>query len=238
MKEQIETLVKLQKIETETNHINTILNEVSNKINSLDTRLSSYEISISQAEESLNILKKKYRDLETDIDMNNQTINKGKDRLNGVKTNKEYQALLKGIDELNKKNFNIEEEMLTLMDQIEQTQNDIDKQKDEYENLKQEVHKEKQSIIQGSRQAQKKLSELDNARGKISAMIAPDLLKKFQMIKDQIPGPAIVPIKGIVCEGCNMNIPPQMRNDLKKFESLKFCPFCYRLIYWEEQKTD
>jgi len=234
MKEQIETLVKLQKIETETGHVNTILNDVSQKINSLDTRLSSFELSASQAAEALDSLKKKYRDFESDIEMNLVTINKGKDRLNTVKTNKEYQALLKGIEELNKKNYGIEEEMLVLLSQIEEAQNDIDKSTSEYENLKQEVHKEKESIIQGSQQAKEKLSKLDNDRKIISEMIAPDLLKKFQMIKEQIPGPVIVAIKGIVCEGCNMNIPPQMRNDLKKFESLKLCPFCFRLIYWEE----
>jgi predicted nucleic acid-binding Zn-ribbon protein len=122
-----------------------------------------------------------------------------------------------------------------LLDQIEEAQNDIDKRKDEYENLKQEVKKEKENIIQGSQQAKDKLSKLDKDRKKISEMIAPDLLKRFRDIQEQIPGPSIVPVKGIVCEGCNMNIPPQMRNDLKKFESLRFCPFCFRLIYWEEQ---
>lgn len=235
MKEQIKTLVKLQKIETETGHVNTILNDVSEKINSLDTRLSSFELSVEQASENLETLKKQYRDYESDIEMNNDTISKGKERLNTVKTNKEYQALLKGIEELNKKNSNIEEDMLGLLEQIEETKSSLEIKNNEFENLKQEVQKEKENIINGSAQAKEKLSELGNDRVKVSEMLKPDIYKKFKMVQDQVSGPVIVPVKGVVCDGCNMNIPPQMRNDLKKFESLKFCPFCFRLIYWEEQ---
>jgi len=62
MKEQIETLVKLQKIETETWQVNTILNNVSQKINALDTRLSSCELTVAETAASLEELKKKYRE--------------------------------------------------------------------------------------------------------------------------------------------------------------------------------
>jgi predicted nucleic acid-binding Zn-ribbon protein len=32
-----------------------------------------------------------------------------------------------------------------------------------------------------------------------------------------------------------MNIPPQMYNELHRFDSLKNCPHCQRIIYWLNQ---
>ncbi|MEE9535799.1 MAG: C4-type zinc ribbon domain-containing protein, partial [Desulfobacterales bacterium] len=34
-----------------------------------------------------------------------------------------------------------------------------------------------------------------------------------------------------VCQGCNVNIPPQLYNELQRFDTLMFCPHCQRIIY-------
>jgi len=31
-----------------------------------------------------------------------------------------------------------------------------------------------------------------------------------------------------------MNIPPQMYNELQRYDSLKLCPFCNRILYWDK----
>jgi predicted nucleic acid-binding Zn-ribbon protein len=46
-------------------------------------------------------------------------------------------------------------------------------------------------------------------------------------------GIAISQVVNATCSGCNMNIPPQMYNELQKRDSLKFCPNCERIIYWK-----
>ena len=46
---------------------------------------------------------------------------------------------------------------------------------------------------------------------------------------------AIVDVKMQVCQGCNMNIPPQMYNELQRGISLKYCPSCERIIYWQDE---
>ena len=81
----------------------------------------------------------------------------------------------------------------------------------------------------------KTLMRLDKERVVISKNLEPEFLKKFQMIKEQqVTGIAVVPVKDAVCLGCNMNIPPQMYNELQRCDSLKLCPYCQRIIYWKE----
>jgi predicted nucleic acid-binding Zn-ribbon protein len=52
------------------------------------------------------------------------------------------------------------------------------------------------------------------------------------IIKEQNPvGLAVVPVKDAVCHGCNVNLPPQLYNELFRCDSLRFCPNCQRIIY-------
>ena len=46
---------------------------------------------------------------------------------------------------------------------------------------------------------------------------------------------AIVAVQDAVCQGCNMNIPPQVYNELLRYDSLRYCPSCFRIIYWQDQ---
>jgi predicted nucleic acid-binding Zn-ribbon protein len=41
-----------------------------------------------------------------------------------------------------------------------------------------------------------------------------------------------VPAVNSICNGCNVNIPPQMYNELQRCKSVKLCPNCQRIIYW------
>jgi hypothetical protein len=43
----------------------------------------------------------------------------------------------------------------------------------------------------------------------------------------------IIAVIDAVCQGCHMNIPPQMYNELQRGDNLTKCPMCQRLIYWK-----
>ena len=36
------------------------------------------------------------------------------------------------------------------------------------------------------------------------------------------------------CQGCNMNIPPQLYNILQRGDAIELCPNCNRIIYWDK----
>ena len=71
----------------------------------------------------------------------------------------------------------------------------------------------------------------------IRGQINDDLLKKYDILREKRNGQAVVPAWKEVCNGCHMNIPPQMYNELQKPEILMLCPNCNRIIYWENKET-
>ena len=167
--------------------------------------------------------------------MNLDRVKKTQAKLRSVKTNKEYQSFLKEIEDVNAKNSKVEDEMIECLERLDETENIMATKKDEYLQLSDRVKSEKETINQGAGQGKKKLAELETDRKVVSGMVDPELLKKYFMIKEQNQGGlAIVPVKDAVCHGCNVNLPPQLYNELHRCDTLRFCPNCHRIIYWKE----
>jgi len=234
IKEQIETLVKLQKIEMETSNIKSTLNNVSKKIGTLDDRLKEFERRIEDKEALIDELKKNYRDKESDFQMNLDREKKIQVKLRSVKTNKEYQALLKEIEDVKIRNSKVEDEMIECVDCMDDAEKAMVSDKDEYLRLSAQINSEKEDIIQAAEQSKQRLAELENDRKGVSDKIDSGLLKKYDLIKGSNKGGlAVVPVKDAVCHGCNVNLPPQLYNELYRGDTLKFCLNCQRIIYWE-----
>ena len=232
MREQIEDLVKLQQIETETVRIKSALNDVSKMLDDLDSGVKIFEQTIETQERIINELKKQYRDHESDIQLNLEKEQKIQAKLRSVKNNKEYQALLKEIEDVRRKNSEIEDEMIDFLDRMDITEKIITTKKDEYINIFEDAKSEKESIKQNAETRKKRLAELDMEGAEVSRLIDPELLKRYLIIKEQSPGGlAVVLVKDAVCHGCNVNIPPQLYNELFRCDSLRFCPNCQRIIY-------
>lgn len=235
MRQQLDILVKIQKIETEASAIKTDLGQVSKKLEKLDDELHAFEQALADEESSFDELTKKYRDFESDAQTNLSSVDKTKVKLRSVKTNKEYQALLKEIEDQKAKNSKIEDQMLECLERLDEIEKSIAKKKQDHVELSEQLKSEKGIIAQDVEQKKKRLVELDMAREEMVGMIEPKLLEKYNTTKSQQAGGlAVASVKNAVCYGCNMNIPPQMYNELHRRDALMFCPHCHRILYWDE----
>ena len=59
-----------------------------------------------------------------------------------------------------------------------------------------------------------------------------EVIYKFEKIVRKKEGLGIVSIKNSVCMGCNMILPPQFVNDVRREEKIIFCPNCSRILYF------
>jgi uncharacterized protein len=235
MKEQIKVLVRLQHLDAETVRIKSTLKNVSRKLEKLDSSLKEIEQTIKDQESVFNELKKQYRDYESDVKINLAKNKKSQEKLRSVKTNKEYQSLLKEIEDVKSKNSLIEDKMIECLDRMDETENIIAKKKDEYLQFSDRIISEKKGIEHEAGIDKEKLNDLDLDRKNVSDLIDSQLLKTYLVIKEQHQGGlAVVPVKDAVCHGCNVNLPPQLYNELFRYNSLKFCPNCQRIIYLKE----
>jgi predicted nucleic acid-binding Zn-ribbon protein len=118
------------------------------------------------------------------------------------------------------------------MDEIDKI---IAQKKDEYSQLSDKIKIEKENIEREAEIDKKKLDEIDSDRDQVCRLLDDELFNKYVKIKEQHQeGLAVVPVKDAVCHGCNVNLPPQLYNELFRYDSLKFCPNCHRIIYLKE----
>jgi predicted nucleic acid-binding Zn-ribbon protein len=234
--EQIVSLVNLQQIEIETRSVKTKIRNVDQRLEKLDDRLRDFKQVIEEQEFVINELNQKYRDYETDVRMNLDAIKKSEAKLSSVKTNKEYQAFLKEIDDIKEKNSKLEDDMIDFLDRIEEAENTLNAKKAEYSELQTRLNNEKETIQKETEEGKRQLENLDAEHNTVVAGIDAGLLATYDNVKSlQGNGIAIVAVKDAVCQGCNVNIPPQMYNELQRGDSLKKCPICDRIIYWKDE---
>jgi hypothetical protein len=191
---------------------------------------------IEKQEFVINELNQKYRDYETDVRMNLDAIKKSEAKLSSVKTNKEYQAFLKEIDDIKVKNSKLEDDMIEFLDRIEEAENTLNTKKAEYSELQTRLNNEKETIQKETEEGKRRLEILDAQLKTVAAGIDAGLLATYNRVKAlQSNAIGIVAVTDAVCQGCNMNIPPQMYNELQRGDSLKRCPICDRIIYWKNE---
>ena len=235
-KKQIDTLVKVQQIEIEAGELKAYLKKVPARISSLEQQLEEFIRGVEDDEAAIEDFNKQYRVLEGDVQLNLSKIQKSQEKLRSVKTNKEYQSSLKEIDDIKSINSKLEDEMLELLEKIETAEKAIKERKQHYTEIVEDSKREKESIERDAEQREENLVELESKHVAIAAELNTGLLKIFSQVKaKQGDLVAIVAVQDAVCQGCNMNIPPQVYNELQRCDSLRYCPSCFRIIYWQDQ---
>jgi hypothetical protein len=113
----------------------------------------------------------------------------------------------------------------------------VNQEEGEYQKWFQEFEKTKETLNAELEKSNQELQNQQALRNKILENIEPDLIKKFEMIKERRQGLAVVSIQDGLCTGCNINIPPQKILEIRKSNhAIMQCPFCNRIVYFEEHK--
>ena len=236
-REHIVALAKLQQIELEISKTRAKLSKVDQRFEELDGKLLNLRQMIEQHESTIKEMNRQYRAYESDAQANLDRIKKSEAKLSSVKTNKEYQSSLKEIDDLKEKNSKLEDEMIEFLERIEEANKELKAKSAAYSALKTEIQTEKEAIQREAQEERHQLEKLNTEWKTLSEGIDAELLVTFNRIKtNQTNKIGIVAVINAVCQGCHMNIPPQLYNELQRGDKLQRCPICERIIYWKDQK--
>lgn len=231
---QMETLLTLQEIELQKGEVQKVLETVAHKIAALDKEVETLSRAIEKDNDALTELKARYDDYDEQIQVNTVLISKIETKRRSVKTNREYESLLKEEEQLRSRKLQIEDEMLSCMDEVERLTQQIKEREEDLRQLTEQVAEDKQAVTEEASESKTRFADLSQEVKSVQADISPDLLQAFVKIKKMSPdGKALAPVRDSVCMGCHMNIPPQMYNEIQRFDSLKLCPFCNRILYWD-----
>jgi predicted nucleic acid-binding Zn-ribbon protein len=239
LKEQLSYLIELQKLDLITGRIIVKKSELPEKIVQMDEGFAVFAKSVEENKKKFEELNKLQSEKEDKLRKGIDSIKKTKDRLLEVKTNKEYQAILKEIETIEKKNSEIEDEIIAGLEEIDHMRTEVREKEKDFETHRSQYEKEKKKMEKEISQLDYDLADAEKKTNVLRKQIRNELLKRYETIKGRRNGIAVASVWREVCGGCHMNIPPQMYIELQKSADLLSCPNCNRIIYWYNQgETD
>jgi uncharacterized protein len=235
LKEQLRFLIELQKDDLAAARINGKKRELPEALGRLTDEFTAAEARLGEDRRQLEEMHKRHREKESKLKGTLDLVRKTKDRLSEVKTNKEYQAMLKEIEAIEKKRSETEDEIISCLDDIEQAEQDLKVREKEFEAVLQRYEQERRRLEEEIRNLDTELLAAQQRIRTIRKQVREDVLKRYEVIKNRHNGLAVVSVWKEVCNGCHMNMPPQLYNDLQKSLDILTCPNCNRIIYWYKQ---
>jgi len=230
--EKLNALLMIQSIDTKFDNISREKEETPKEIEKLKEGLDLLDNTVEQDLSTVEELKKERRKVERELEEIDLKLKKSKLRLNEVKSNREYQAVLKEIEDLKDLTFQKEETVIKWMEEIEiQEKKCADNTVRREESQKEYKSKEK-AFSQRIRELDKEVQSLNEKRVQLSPNLDEDLLRQYNGLRSHLKGRVVVPVIDGVCQECHLGIPPQQYNELIKGDSMQSCPHCSRIIYW------
>ncbi len=236
LKDKIGDLIVLQDCDNRIREIMNKKNEGPLKIRRLAEDLDAIARKFQEKNDRLSLLKKDARKIDQEIQELEEKVEKSNIKLSLIKSNKEYKAALKEIDDLKHVKFQTEDKAIQVMEEMEELEKTCRENKEEEAELRKAFERDKEVVERELEALEEELKILNAKRDTFVHAIDQDLLRKYLYLKDHKAGQAISPVLGGICQMCHMNIPPQTFNELIRGDSLMTCTNCNRIIYWAEDE--
>ncbi len=236
MEKQFQLLAELQDIDIKIDQLRENITKEPLKIEKLQAEFTAFEKKVKDEAAKLDKFEKERRSCEIELQEGEARIGKSKENLMNIKSNKEYKAALKEIAAIEKANKKIEDRMLLCMEDIEKADAVLAEKKKEISEREDDLKTQITEIEKEIRRDEQKLASRKKTRNQLVGKIDEELVRRYDQIQKNGRTLAVARVNNAVCHGCNMNIPAQIYNELQKFDSIKLCPNCRRImIYCKEE---
>jgi uncharacterized protein len=236
LKEKLLLLIKLQDCDSLLVKLSAKKKILPGNIEKLEKEFASFKEGIEKNKTKYDELKSRHTDNEKNIKKINEGIIKTKERMLEVKNNKEYQAMLKEIDIAESSRGEIETQIISLLEELDklsvlvkEDEKTLKQSRDKYEQEKKEIEDDLNAVDADVANWEQKRIDLQKS-------VPEDLLATYERVKKRNKGLGVASVWKAVCNGCHMNIPAQLYNELQKSDELHSCPNCSRIMYYQDME--
>ena len=178
-------------------------------------------------------VKTKVGQLKLDLDEAVKSREKGEKGMDDIQTHREYEALEKQISEATEKENEVRKELQKEEKLLEEIKETLKINEDMIASQEKDLNSSKDSLNKELASYDSELTKLKKDEDKITPDLDQEILFKFQRII-QRNSEGIVAVRNGVCTGCHMILPAQFANLVREGDSINFCPYCSRILFYEE----
>lgn len=233
MSAQIEILASLQNVDREIKQHHGKKQNLLVELKTKQLEIQAKREEIEKLTSALNEIEKQRQEKDRILQEESKKAADRRMRMNRIKNSKELSALQREIDLIKQSNGEREEELIRLMEDIERARVVIQTKQEEVAALQTEWERSQGELNAQLTGIDQAVSEAAARRQVIAAKIAKDLISRYEMIFSRRGGTAVVEVTGGICQGCYMNIPPQLWNEIIRNDKVHFCSSCQRILYYK-----
>lgn len=218
--------------------------DLEKEIELLPENLKSQKEELAVANQKFLELNDKYTKAKEDAASNSirydeafQTRTNAEKMMDSITTQREYEALSKQIEEAKIKENGLLRARNASTALVDQLKTQLDEQSAVCDAIKADVDAKSAEIDSIILEKKGQIEELESKCLEIKEQgISDEIYTKFCNIVKNKKGVGIVAIHGQVCQGCHMVLPVQFVNDVRLGNNTEYCPYCSRILYYEESE--
>ena len=233
MNQTLEQLIKMQEIDHRLLEIKDFMGDLPLTVETQGKELATMESENEGKQNRIIEIEKEMRHYEREIEDMNAHMEKYKDQLYLVKSNKEYDSLNHEIDHMKTKISESETQLLNLIEENETLEETVKLNMGKMESITASLSSNKIELKSAMEETQQEQEELEKTRSNLYGEIEPIKLNVYERIRQNREGPGMVSIIGKACGGCYSQLPPQTVIEIKKSVDIITCPNCSIMLFWD-----
>ena len=233
MSPDLDRLIKLQHLETMIAEAKAAIAAHPQRLAEADARLDGAKRAVDQAKEHLKANQDARRALEKDVAVYQGRLEKFKDQLSAVKTNREYQAMQHEIATAQSDLGSVEEKVLERMVEADALAIDVKKAEAALASQQKEIEAAKKEMAQDLATDEAKLATATEGRAALIKDLDPRLMALFEQVARARKGVAISSAtRDGLCSVCHVRLRPPVFQQVRHNDSIIQCESCQRVLYW------
>ncbi len=235
MNDHLKHLIALQDTDSQILFKQRFIEKVPKRIHEVDEPLKKAQAELETIRQKSKGMAKKRNEQEAHLEDIHAKVDKMKSRVSEIKTNKEYQAHLKEIEVFQHEISEVEENILVLMEQLDDSVQQ-EKEKEDIVNREiEKINRFKKELDAEVQLHQQELAVLQENRQEHIRVLDGETYNIYMTLIETKQGVAVTRARNEICQGCNMHVPPQLFVELKKNKDIIQCPQCGRILYYAEE---
>ena len=233
MNQTLEKLIKLQGIDQRLLEIKDFMGDLPTTVENQENEMTTLESKNQNNQDRIKGIEKEMRHYESEIQDKSSKMEKYKDQLYLVKSNKEYDSLNNEIDHIKGEISESETNLMTRMEEKQELEEKIKLNFNKLETITESLSSNKDELQLAMAETQNEQTELEKNRNNLFKDIEPIKLNTYERIRKAREGVGMVSIIEKACGGCYSQLPPQTVIEIKKSVDIISCPGCSVMLFWD-----
>jgi predicted nucleic acid-binding Zn-ribbon protein len=229
---QIELLAALQEVDLSLSENTKAVADGQARVAALDETLGAREAELEAAKRTLAEHEGRRRELEERVAELETKLKDRRMRIARIRNERELAVVRHEVEVLKEEASAHETELLELFDRIEAARQACDGAKAARDAVAVERTEAVAALDATVAEVRDAIARDEARRGELAGHVDDELHRRYRMIFERRGGVAVVPVRDGICQGCHMNVPPQLYNQVLRNEQVLLCPSCQRIMFW------